>query len=105
MLNRSKERLPFCSKARQVARGYCHDDGFTYEELFALVACFESVRILLAAAVFKGWDADHEDVIRAFLNSFYDRWKKYGSGQLPSQNNHRVPEEVEKLLKSMYGLW
>ena len=40
-------------KARLFARGFVQDEGIDFEEVFALVARMESVRLLLALAVAK----------------------------------------------------
>jgi stage V sporulation protein SpoVS len=40
-------------KAWLVARGFVQREGIDFEEVFALVACMESVRLLLALAATK----------------------------------------------------
>ena len=55
-------------KARLVARGFIQREGIDFEEVFALVARMESVRLLLAFAATKDWRVHHLDVKSAFLN-------------------------------------
>ena len=42
-------------KARFVARGFSQKEGIDYEETFAPVARYTSVRAVLAIAASKGW--------------------------------------------------
>ena len=56
-------------KARLVARGFVQREGIDFEEVFVLVACMESVRLLLALAAAKDWRIHHLDIKSAFLNS------------------------------------
>jgi hypothetical protein len=56
------------NKARLVAHGYSQVEGLDFGETFALVACLEAVRILLAFAVSRGFKFYHMDVKSAFLN-------------------------------------
>ena len=51
-----------------VARGFVQREGMDFEEVFAPVACMESVRLLLALAAAKDWRVHHLDVKLAFLN-------------------------------------
>jgi hypothetical protein len=43
-------------------------EGIAYEELFALVARLETVRLILAMAANSGWEVHHLDVKTTFLN-------------------------------------
>ena len=55
-------------KARLVTRGFVQREGIDFEEVFALVACMESIRLLLALAAAKDWRVHHLDVKSVFLN-------------------------------------
>ena len=48
--------------------------GIDFEEIFALVARLESVRLLLAIAAHFGWGVHHMDVKSAFLNGELRRY-------------------------------
>ena len=55
-------------KTRLVSRGFVQCEGIDFEEVFALVARMELVRLLLALAAAKNWRVHHLDVKLAFLN-------------------------------------
>ena len=55
-------------KTRLVARGFVQRKGIDFEQVFAPVACMESIRLLLALAATKDWRVHHLDVKSAFLN-------------------------------------
>jgi hypothetical protein len=55
-------------KMRLVARGFVQQEGIDYNDVFALVAHIESIRILLVLAAQEGWHVHHMDVKSAFLN-------------------------------------
>ena len=51
-----------------VAKGYAQRHGVDYDEVFALVARIETIRLFLALAAQSGWEVHHMDVKSAFLN-------------------------------------
>ena len=55
-------------KARLVVKGYCQRYGIDYDEVFAPVARFESICILIALIAQECWSLYHLDVKSAFLN-------------------------------------
>lgn len=56
------------NKARLVVKGYSQRPGVDFEETFASVARFETVRIFLALAAQQKWPVYQFDVKSAFLN-------------------------------------
>jgi hypothetical protein len=55
-------------KARLVARGFVQQEGISFNEVFALIARMEYVRLLLVLAAQEGWQVHHIDVKSVFLN-------------------------------------
>ena len=55
-------------KARFFARGLSQKEGIDYEENFALVARYTSIRSVLALAAVMKWKIHQMDVKTAFLN-------------------------------------
>lgn len=55
-------------KARLVAKGYSQQEGIDYNETFAPVAKFNSIRTLMALIAIYGMDLHQMDVVTAFLN-------------------------------------
>ena len=51
-----------------MARGFSQKEGIDYEETFALVAIYTSIRSVLALAVVMKWKIHQMDVKTAFLN-------------------------------------
>ena len=55
-------------KARFVARGVSQKEGIDYEETFATVARYTSIKLVLALAIVMKWKIHQMDVNTAFLN-------------------------------------
>nr|GEV81147.1 ribonuclease H-like domain, reverse transcriptase, RNA-dependent DNA polymerase [Tanacetum cinerariifolium] len=55
-------------KARLVAKGYIQEHGIDFDEVFALVARIETIRLILALAAYNKWEVHHLDVKSAFLH-------------------------------------
>ena len=51
-----------------MARGFCQKEGIDYEETFALVARYTSIRSVLALAAVMKWKIPQMDIKTAFLN-------------------------------------
>ncbi|SPO25882.1 uncharacterized protein UTRI_03247 [Ustilago trichophora] len=86
-------------KARLVAQGFTQQHGVDYDETFAPVLKFATLRLLIALAAQEGWLAHQMDVITAYLN-----------GNLEEEIYMRAPpgyaegDKVCRLCKALYGL-
>jgi len=89
-------------KARLVARGHTQRKGIDYEDVFAPVARYETIRALLAMAVECEMHVHHIDVVST-----------YTQGNLEDETYMEQPKSTErngnenmvcKLLKPLYGL-
>ena len=89
-------------KARLVAKGYSQIEGIDYEETYAPVIKFQSLRILLAVANEEGMDVHQMDVTTAFLYGELQEeiFMKQAEGQVKPGQEHLVC----KLKRSLYGL-
>ncbi|GJR71317.1 putative ribonuclease H-like domain-containing protein [Tanacetum coccineum] len=64
---RDKRSIVVKNKARLVAQGFRQEEGIDYDEVFALVARIEAIRLFLAFASYMGFTVYQMDVKNAFL--------------------------------------
>ncbi|KAF1318445.1 Integrase catalytic core protein, partial [Globisporangium splendens] len=89
-------------KARLVAKGFSQKYGIDYEETFAPMAKFTSIRIILSLAAKYNLMLHQMDVKTAFLNGVLDEdiYMKQPDGYVDQAH----PDYVCKLKRSLYGL-
>ncbi|GJZ11293.1 putative ribonuclease H-like domain-containing protein [Tanacetum coccineum] len=90
------------NKARLVAHGYTQEEGIDYDEVFALVARIEAIRIFLAYASFMNFIVYQMDVKSAFLYGTIEE-EVYVCQPLGSEDPE-FPNKVYKVEKALYGL-
>jgi hypothetical protein len=91
-------------KARLVAKGYTQVEGVDYNETFAPVAKFDTIRTMLAMAALLGMNVCQMDVNTAYLHADVeeDLYMRQPEGfELEGPNGEEL---VCKLKKSLYGL-
>ena len=59
-------------KARFVTQGFSHIEGIDYEETFAPIARYYSIRTILALSAPMGWKIHQMDVKTMFLNGIIE---------------------------------
>nr|GFA14927.1 copia protein [Tanacetum cinerariifolium] len=90
------------NKARLVAQGHTQEEGIDYEEVFALVARIEAIRLFLAYASFMGFMVYQMDVKSAFLYETIE--EEVYVHQPPGFEDTNYPDKVYKVFKALYGL-
>jgi hypothetical protein len=85
-----------------VAKGYVHHEGVEFYEVFAPIACLESVRLLIAITAKLKWKLHHPDVKSAFLNG--ELAEEVYVAQPPGFARDGVEHKVLRLHKALYGL-
>nr|GFA37897.1 hypothetical protein [Tanacetum cinerariifolium] len=101
--NKNDERgIAIENKARLVAQGYTQEEEINYDEVFALVAKIEAIRLFLAYASFKDFVVYQMDVKSSFL---YGKIKEEVYVFQPSSfEDPDFPDRVYKVEKELYGL-
>ncbi|GJX44178.1 putative ribonuclease H-like domain-containing protein [Tanacetum coccineum] len=100
--NKKDERgIVIRNKARLVAR-HKQEEGFDYEEVFALVARIKAIRLFLAYASFMGFLVYQMDVKSAFLYGTIE--EEVYVTQPPGFKDPDHPDKVYKVVKALYGL-
>jgi hypothetical protein len=89
-------------KARFVARGFSQKEGIDYEETFAHVARYTSIRAIFALIAVKKWKVHQMDVKTAFLNGVIE--EEVYVEQPQGFKTHDSQTHVYKLKKALYGL-
>nr|GEU33575.1 ribonuclease H-like domain, reverse transcriptase, RNA-dependent DNA polymerase [Tanacetum cinerariifolium] len=97
--NKKDERgIVIRNKARLVAQGHTQEEGIDYDEVFALVARIEAIRLFLAYASFKDFVVYQMDVKSLFL------YGKIKEEVFTEVKNASTPMETQKpLLKDEDG--
>lgn len=89
-------------KARVVAKGFLQRFGVDYDETYAPVARYPSIRAVLALAAHHGWELHQMDVKSAYLNGDLD--EEIYMAQPEGYDSAETSHLVCKLHKSLYGL-
>nr|GEV09078.1 putative ribonuclease H-like domain-containing protein [Tanacetum cinerariifolium] len=84
------------------AIGHTREEGIDYEEVFALVARIEAIRLFLAYASFMGFMVYQMDVKNAFLYETIEE-EVYVCQPLGFEDPD-YPDKVYKVFKALYGL-
>lgn len=89
-------------KARLVAKGYNQQYEVDYEEVFAPVACLDTVRVILSLAARNGWTIYQLDVKSAFLHGELNEEVFVAQPRGYEEKGHE--HKVYKLKKALYDL-
>ncbi|GJT13036.1 putative ribonuclease H-like domain-containing protein [Tanacetum coccineum] len=102
-LNKKDERgIMIKNKAKLVAQGYTQEVGIDYDEVFALVARIEAIRLFLAYTSFKDIVVYQIDVKSAFLYGKIE--EEVYVCQPPGFEDPDFPDRVYKVEKALDGL-
>nr|GEV65545.1 hypothetical protein [Tanacetum cinerariifolium] len=99
---KDKRGIVIRNKAMLVAQGFTQEEGIDYDEVFAIVARIEAIRLFLAYASFMGFLVYKMDIKSAFL---YERIEEeVYVCQPPGFKDPDYPDKVYKVEKAIYGL-
>nr|GEV71334.1 putative ribonuclease H-like domain-containing protein [Tanacetum cinerariifolium] len=99
---RDARRIVVRNKARLVAQGHRQEEGIDYDEVFALVARIEAIRLFLAFASYMGFMVYQMDVKSVFLYRRID--EEVYVTQPKNFVDPQHPKKVYKVVKGLYGL-
>nr|GEX80130.1 putative ribonuclease H-like domain-containing protein [Tanacetum cinerariifolium] len=101
--NKKDERgIVVRNKARLVTQGYTQEEGIDYDEVFALVARIESIRLFSTYTSFMKFIVYQMDVKSAFLYGTIE--EEVYVCQPPGFEDPYFPNKVYKVEKALYGL-
>jgi hypothetical protein len=89
-------------KACLVAKGFKQRYVIDYEDTFSHVVKASTIRVILSAAVSRGWSLRQLDVQNAFLHGLLE--EEVYMKQPPGYEDKSVPGYVCRLDKALYGL-
>ncbi|NBU34777.1 hypothetical protein EBS40_09225, partial [bacterium] len=87
-------------KSRYVCRGFTQEKGTDYTETFSSVVKWPTIRLVMAMAATKGWEAHVVDIKTAFLRASLDEEVYLKQPEGMDDGTGRV----YRLIKAMYGL-
>ncbi|GKA03028.1 putative ribonuclease H-like domain-containing protein [Tanacetum coccineum] len=99
---KDKRGIMIKNKARLVAQRYTQEEEIDYDEVFALVARIEAIRLFLDYASFKDFVVYQMDVKSAFLYGKIE--EEVYVCQPPGFEDPDFPDRVYKVEKTLYGL-
>jgi hypothetical protein len=88
-------------KARFVARGFSQQEGENYDEMFATVTRYTSIRAIISLAAYMGWSLHQMDVKTVFLNGVIE--EEVYIEQPQGFEVHTRETHVCRLKKALYG--
>lgn len=89
-------------KAKFVAKGYAQKEGIDYEETFASVARYTSIRTVISLVAQMGWEIHQMDVKTMFVNGVIE--EEVYIEQRVGFETHEKKSHVCRLKKALYGL-
>nr|GEW86854.1 hypothetical protein [Tanacetum cinerariifolium] len=90
------------NKAKLVAQGHRQEDGIDYDEVFALVARIEAIRLFLAFASYMGFMVYQIDVKSAFL--YREIEEEVYVTQPKGVEDPYNPKHIYRVIKALYRL-
>nr|GEY61505.1 putative ribonuclease H-like domain-containing protein [Tanacetum cinerariifolium] len=90
------------NKARLVAQDHRQEEGIDYDEVFALVAKIEAIRLFLTFASYMGFMVYQMDMKSAFLYGEIEE-EVYVTQPKGFEDPHN-PKHVYRVIKALYGL-